>query len=147
VKDGPLPTPLVRQLASQLIEALRYLHGKNLVYRNLKPATIASVGGTWKLADFAMLRPVGVANPKQTRALLTTSPHPPPDAYTGFICPAWDLYSLGVPLNQCLLGDERERGGRLRLPDPFESIVRGCLEPEPRRRISLDEIARMLRSN
>jgi len=50
-------------------------------------------------------------------------------------------------LNQCLLGDETERGGRLRLPDPFESIVRGCLEPEPQNRISLDEIARMLGLN
>jgi serine/threonine protein kinase len=42
-----LPVEVVRDLTAQLVDALRYLHGKNLVCRNLKPETIAAVGDTW----------------------------------------------------------------------------------------------------
>ncbi|HTM51141.1 MAG TPA: hypothetical protein VL285_20740 [Bryobacteraceae bacterium] len=138
VGQDSLPLEDVRDLAGQLVDALRYLHGKNLVCRNLKPETIAAAGGSWKIADYTALGPARQADPRETRQTLTQSPHVPPDAYLGLISPAWDIYSLGVTINQCL-------GGRLRLPDPFGAIVSGCLDPNPEKRISLDGIEKWLR--
>jgi ketosteroid isomerase-like protein len=146
-RDGPLPITRARELTAHLIGALRYLHAKNLVYRNLRPESIAEAGGAWKLADFALLCPAGQVNPKQTRSFLAISPQAPPDAFDGLVSPAWDVYSLGVTLSQCLMGDDSGRGARLRLPDPFEMIVTGCLKPAPESRVSLDDIAQMLGLN
>jgi hypothetical protein len=51
------------------------------------------------------------------------------------VSPAWDVYSLGITLRECLLG------GADRIPDPFELVVRRCLEPRPEQRITLPEVA------
>jgi len=142
VDEGPLTTTLARKFMQDLVAGLHYLHHNNLVYFNLRPATIARVDQNWQLADLALLRRAGLVDPAESRRFLTLSPQTPPDAYTGLVSPAWDIYSLGVTLNQCMLGEEGMRSGRTqRLPAPFDMIVRGCLAPEPDDRISLDEIA------
>jgi hypothetical protein len=62
------------------------------------------------------------------------------------ISPAWDIYSLGVTINQCLLAPGAVKRGRTQLlPSPFDMVARLCLEPEPENRPALADIAMILR--
>jgi rare lipoprotein A len=129
---GPLPAPLV--LLEDLLTALEWLHAQGLVYRNLEPDTIVRADGRWKLADLSQLHPAGEFDP-----IRTARPTIPPEAAAGTILPAWDVWTLGVLLRDTIAG---ERGA---LPAPFDAIVRGSLELDFSRRLSLPDIRKLLK--
>ncbi len=147
LRAGPLDPVAARSLATDLVSALDHLHGRGLVYRGLRPQTIAQGEEGWVLADYSLLIREGSVEPAETRLLIASSPHVPPDAYYGIVSPAWDLWSLGVTLNQALAG-EGGRGDRRHkprpAPPPFDALIRGCLEPDPNNRIRLRDAARLL---
>ena len=116
-------------LLDDLLPALEWLHGQGLVYRNLHQDTVVRAGGRWKLADLSRLHAIGQFEPCEEMERNT-----PPEAVSGWILPAGDIWGLGV-----LLRDALAREGRP-MPTPFESIVRGCLEPDYRVRLSLQSI-------
>jgi rare lipoprotein A len=115
-------------LLDDLLPALEWLHGQGLVYRNLHQDTVVRAGGRWKLADLSRLHAIGQFEPEEMER------NTPPEAAFGWILPAWDIWELGV-----LLRDALTREGHP-LPTPFEAIVRGCLEPDYRIRLSLQSI-------
>jgi rare lipoprotein A len=116
-----------------LLPALEWLHGQGLVYRNLDQDTVVRAGGRWKLADLSRLHAMGQFEPCEE-----TTQNTPPEAARGWMLPAWDVWGLGV-----LLRDALAREGRP-MPAPFDAIVRGCLEPDYRNRISLEGIRSLL---
>lgn len=116
-------------LLDDLLPALEWLHGQGLVYRNLHPDTVVRAGGRWKLADLSRLHPAG-----QLEAREEVEHSAPPEAASGLILPAWDIWGLGVLLRDALT----QEGGPI--PAPYDAIVRGCLEPDYRIRLSLQDI-------
>jgi rare lipoprotein A len=128
---GPVPAP--RALLEDVLAALEWLHAQGLVYRNLEPDTIVRAGGRWKLADLSQLHPAGEFGPFHAVGRTV-----PPEAAGGSILPAWDVWALGVLIQDAIA---RERGV---LPAPFEAIARGCLEPDLGRRLSLPAIRKLL---
>jgi rare lipoprotein A len=128
---GPVPAPAA--LLEDLLAALEWLHAQGLVYRNLGPDTIVRADGRWKLADLSQLHSVGEFGPSDA-----TGRSVPPEAAAGSILPAWDVWALGVLLQDAIAG----KGGTL--PAPFDVIVRGCLEADPARRLSLQAIRKLL---
>lgn len=116
-------------LLDDLLPALEWLHGQGLVYRNLHQDTVVRAWGRWKLADLSRLHAIGQFEPCEENERNT-----PPEAAFGWVLPAWDIWGLGV-----LLRDALAREGRP-MPAPFDSIVRGCLEPNYRIRLSLQSI-------
>ena len=135
IAKGALPATEARELLIDLLDGLAYIHTEGLVCRSLSPATVVRSAGRWKLGDLGELHPATRFGPP-TAAGNTV----PPEASTGIVLPAWDIWSLGVTLQEALTA-----GSMSALPTPFGVIVRGCFAPDPERRITIDAIRRILR--
>lgn len=143
-----LTTPLVHQMAIAVASALAYLQGRGVVHRDLKPANILRVGDAWKIADFGLAR-LNAQTFHQTAAAGTLS-YMSPDAIDGEVSAAGDLWAFGVLLQECLTGKfpyphtsqlsfirnvaSQEPFIAPAMPPPFDQIVRGCLDKNPKTR-------------
>lgn len=151
---GPMPLEEVRLFTVNLLSALAYLHLENLVFCNLRPEAVWKTENGWVLADFSQLRLIGAADPQELRQALVRFGDTPPEAYQGDVSPAWDIWSLGVLLQRVFTGDPGGSGGnasvsrarqlRKGLPEPFQQIVRECLDPNPESRPPLQKIEEIL---
>jgi mitogen-activated protein kinase kinase kinase len=56
---GPLPEPLIRNFVRQILQGLAYLHGKNIIHRDIKGANVLvdNKGGI-KISDFGISKKV-----------------------------------------------------------------------------------------
>jgi eukaryotic-like serine/threonine-protein kinase len=145
----PLTTEETRDMLCPVLDALEYLHGKAFVHGDLKPANILAMGDHLKLSSDAISR-IGEAQSSTKRAGV----YDPPEAISGMLTPAADVWSLGTTLVEVLTqhltewqpGPHREPVVPANLPAPFLEIVRQCLRLEPQRRISVADIAARLNS-
>ncbi|HEY6387637.1 MAG TPA: TonB family protein [Candidatus Acidoferrum sp.] len=136
-----------RDMLFPVLDALEYLHGKGFVHGDLKPANILATGDHLKLSSDAISR-IGEAQSASKRA----SAYDPPEAASGMLMPAADVWSLGITLVEVLTqhlpewpsGPNREPLVPTNLPAPFLEIARQCLRLEPQRRISVADIAERL---
>ena len=136
--NGPLAPVEVRGLLEDLLAALSYIHAQGLVYRSLALDTIVLIERRWKLGDLGDLHATGSfpsgAPPQASRYV-------PPEAASGAILPAWDIWTLGFILRDAL-GDPGEPAV---VPAPFDAILRGCMDPDPATRLTLAGIGDLLR--
>lgn len=132
LKPGPMAKDAVRALALNVLDALAFLHGQGLVYRALDPQTTVRVNGRWKLADYGMVCPAGETSPEPPPF---ASPYLPPEAKTGPVTPAWDMWAFGILLRQALAGH---------LSQPFKGVVERCLESQPERRLTVQDARGLL---
>lgn len=139
----------LRQFLLEMLAALHYLHERNQVHRDVKPANILRVKERWKLSDFGLIRGLGEREHDRTANPVGTIAYMPPEAFDGNISPAWDLWSLGILLVLMTAKklpyrfDEpaqllkRVMNGDLELPslpEEFRPIVSGCLQVERQKR-------------
>jgi rare lipoprotein A len=103
------------------------------VYRSLDPDTIVRAGGRWKLADLSQVHEIGRFEPGAV-----AGHGAPPEAASGIILPAWDIWSLGVLLQDTFGGKDAS------LPAPYDAIARGCLTPDVEKRLSIHGIRMLL---
>ncbi len=132
---GPLPGDEARALLADVAAALEYLHGRGLAYRSLGPQTIVRVGNRWKLADFGQVHPIGVPDPAGVSAS-DGSRYLPPEAYDGVVLAASDVWSFGALVSEVVAGTTDP----VMLPEPFDRIRTGCFQPDPEKRLSLQQI-------
>ena len=124
----------VREMLLPTLDALAFLHRKNLVQGDLKPTNFLVVNDQLKLASDTV-RPAG--EPRASAA--KSSFYDPPEAINGRLFPAGDIWGLGVTLvealTQCLPAwpDERAETPWLptTLPPAFVATVRRCLSQYP----------------
>jgi TonB family protein len=136
-----------RDMLFPVLDALEYLHGKGSVHGDLKPANILASGDHLKLSSDAISR-VGETQSASKRA----GAYDPPEAASGMLTPAADVWSLGMTLVEVLTqhlpewrsGPNSEPVVPAHLPAPFLEIARQCLRLEPQRRISVADIAERL---
>jgi TonB family protein len=125
------------------LNALAFLHGRNLVQGQLKPANILVVGDQLKLASDRIRRVS-----EGTMSTNTPTVYDPPEARHGSSSTAGDIWALGVSLFEALtrrppsdLGEPREA---IVLPADFSAafrdIVARCLSPSPQDRPSVAEL-------
>jgi TonB family protein len=123
----------VREMLLPTLDALAYLHGKNLVQGQLKPANFLVVNDQLKLASDTV-RPAGA--PRVSIGL--SSLYDPPEAKNGGLSPAGDIWGLGITMVEALTQslpwpDERSETASLpaTLPPTFVDIVQRCLSHNP----------------
>jgi len=132
-----------REMLLPTLDALAFLHGRDLVQGQLKPANILVVGDQLKLASDT-IRHVNAG----TMSANTPTVYDPPEARHGSSSTADDIWALGVSLfealTRCLpsgLGEPREA---IVLPADFSSafreVVVRCLSPSPQDRPSVTEL-------
>jgi ketosteroid isomerase-like protein len=156
----PAPPDALQALGVEIVEGLKALHAQGLVFGGLDLSTVARWDDRWVLADYSQMRLAGTGYQHETRRLLGTLPGAPPEAYFGDVGPAWDVWGLARLLRLGLIGGDAS-GRRdaaegseepLRpeqpqsIPEPFSSILSGCLRYEPTERCTLADIEQMLRS-
>ena len=129
-----------REMLLPTLDALAFLHGRNLVQGQLKPANILVVGDQLKLASDTIRRVS-----EGTMSTNTPTVYDPPEARHGSSSTAGDIWALGVSLFEALtrrppsgLGEPREA---VVLPadfsPAFRDIVARCLSPSPQDRPSV----------
>ncbi|MCL4853055.1 MAG: septal ring lytic transglycosylase RlpA family protein [Bryobacteraceae bacterium] len=139
---GPCSEAETRQLVEDALAGLTFVHAGGLVYRSLEPQTTVRAGGRWKLADLGRLHPAGEAQ-EPLPASVGNSPYAPPEASSGVILPAWDMWSLGKLIRIALTGTLDGNGN---LPAPYDRLVAGCLIEDPSGRLSLREAGILLKA-
>lgn len=103
---GPIPPPRAREVVSEVASALAYMHGRDVIHRDVKPANILFArDGSAKLTDFGIARVLGSPGLTQTGLLMGTAPYLSPEQVRGAPpTPASDIYSLGLVLLEALTG-------------------------------------------
>ena len=129
-----------RELLLPTLEALAFLHGKNLVQGQLKPPNVLVVDDRVKLASDTV-RPAG----DSVAAIAEPSLYDSPEAKEGRISAAGDVWALGVTIVEALTqrsptwSDARREIVSLpaALPPLFADIARRCLSRYPAGRPSI----------
>ena len=111
---GRLPANECLHLALELTEALRYLHSKQLIHRDIKPPNIIYVNGMAKLADVGLVTHMAEArrDPKHLGTEGFTPPEGPGTLWA-------DVYSLGKVLCETSMGRAALEGA----PVSFEDVA------------------------
>ena len=162
LEAGPLAEADVQRLAETLGGALAYLHSRPrpLVHRDVKPGNVLRVGERWKLADFGLLRAMPEPGNVAGETRVGTPAYAPPESYIGGLSPAWDVWSFGTLLYECILGRlpfaaattqqfriavaSQEPDWPDTLPTPFDAVLRGCLRRDPMQRWTMAQVLEAL---
>jgi len=139
-------------LGLHLCSALGYIHGQRLLHLDVKPSNVIAERGRAKLIDMSVARPPGRA-----RAGVGTWCYMAPEqARGGELTSAADVWGAGGLLfeaatGECAFDDDAEypqleRRARpvqtlRRLPLGLAGAIDGCLEPDPRARPALRDLA------
>lgn len=161
---GVLTTDEARELVLHLASGLANLHDPSnpRVHRDLKPENVLRVGDFWKIADFGLVRELGMRSVQQTTQGIGTAAYAPPEFYQGqsMISTAWDTWSLGVILVEALTGrnpfespnidlgiavQNQEPALTAAVVSPFDQIARGCLAKDRAARWNAQQVLTALR--
>src|ERR671933_1927171 len=153
-----LPLSDVVFLGLHLCSAMHYLHRQGLLHLDLKPSNIISNLGLAKVLDLSIARPPGRA---RRRGIGTRQYMAPEQARGGLLSEATDVWGIGAVLFHATTGRrpfEAETGrtyqqlerradpvrAHRRIPAAFGTAVDRCLDPDPSRRPTVDELAELL---
>jgi TonB family protein len=143
LQHRPLSEVEVREMLPPILDALGFLHSKDLVQGQLKPSNILVIDNQLKLASDT-IHPAGEA----TASIGSLSMYNPPEARDGSFSTSGDIWALGVTLCQALTqrppSRSGERGEIVVLPTDFPvtfiDIVRRCLARNPAQRPSVADL-------
>jgi len=123
----------MREMLVPTLDALAFLHRKNLVQGQLKPANFLVVNDQLKLASDTIC-PAG----EPRASIAKSSLYDPPEAKNGRISAAGDIWGLGITMVEALTQslpwpDERSETACLptNLPPAFVDTVQRCLSHNP----------------
>jgi eukaryotic-like serine/threonine-protein kinase len=135
-----LPAAELAALGLHLSSAIGYLHRQGYLHLDLKPSNVVSEAGQAKVIDFSIARPPGPAN-----GAAGTRVYMAPEQDGGVLTEATDVWGIGAVLYEAAAG-HRADGEPLRRKRrlAFAAAVDACLEPYPKARPSITELAGIL---
>ena len=154
-----MPVGDIVYLGLHLCSAIPYLHRQGILHLDLKPSNVISNLGVAKVLDLSIARPPGrVRGGAGTRQYMA-----PEQARGGLVSPKADVWGIGVVLFEATTGrrpfealegkryQQLERRADLvrahrRAPAALATVIDRCLEPEPEKRPTVDELADVLDS-
>lgn len=160
--QGPLNGAELRRLAIGLAEALRDIHRVGVVHRDLKPSNVVLSPEGPRVIDFGISRAVDQQTLTMTGRVIGTPPFMSPEQLQSprDVGPRSDVFSLGTLLVYAATGhgpfdadspymtayqvvhEEPSLGA---VPVALRAVVESCLDKEPERRPSADELLVLLR--
>jgi eukaryotic-like serine/threonine-protein kinase len=168
--QGPVPEAQVREIGSQIADALAYVHGQGMVHRDVKPAnillgadpTIGDMTVRARLSDFGIVRLLDTDHVTRVDLTVGTASYLSPEQARGAeVGPASDVYSLGLTLLEALTGQRAYDGdGQIAtmlahlerppaippsLPAPWPGLLAAMTALDPAARPSAEAVARTLR--
>lgn len=132
----------VSDLLPPLLDAISYLHGRGFVHSRIKPSNILAVANQLKLSA-EQVSPLA-----ETGAARRRDVYDAPETAAGILSPASDVWSVGATLVSSItqnvtLAEQTAPGTRSlpeSIPEPYRSIARDCLQLDPKRRSSVQQI-------
>jgi serine/threonine-protein kinase len=161
---GPVPPPIVLNLAAQLCDALDYAHRRcdehgrplGIIHRDVTPANlILGATGVLRLVDFGLAKATQATEPSVAGVIKGKLGYVAPEYTRGELDPRADLWAVGIIMYELLTGgrelfegpsaiDTISRVRALPIPRPslaspavhhaVDEIVMSALERDPRRR-------------
>ena len=104
--EGPLSIPQATSVITQLLSALSYAHGHDVVHRDIKPDNVFLLpDGKAKVADFGIARIASTSSMTIVGQVMGTPGYMSPEQVKGeSVGPASDIFSAGVLLYELLTG-------------------------------------------
>jgi TonB family protein len=158
----PLTPAEARDVLAPTLQALAFLQGEGLVHGHVRPANILAIedqlklssDGVFSIDEHAEQSHLPAAEPQQSifpAGLRHASPYDPPEIAKGIISPGGDVWSLGITLVEALTQQLPAAGSGAQdpivpdtLPAVFLDIARHCLQHDPQRRWTVEEIVARL---
>lgn len=121
---GKFSEQQVRQLLTELLPVLEFIHKENVIHRDIKPDNIIrNRNGSLVLIDFGVSKQLSATVLTKMGTITGTPGYAAPEQMHGHVSPASDLYSLAVTcirlLTGCLL-EERNGVWNDKLFDPMQ---------------------------
>ncbi len=147
IPDRPLTPDEAREMLVPILDALAYLHRNGMVHGHLKPSNILVVDNQLKLPVDNLAGTTAKAKP-----LAELRVYDAPEAASGKLSPASDVWSLGITVVEALtqhppLWDRSmtvEPAVPASVPQPFADIARGCLRVDAQKRLTLPALGAAL---
>lgn len=133
-RDGALAVPLVLRWAHQLLDALAYCHGQNVLHRDIKPTNIIIRPDEQAvLVDFGLVKLWDPRDPRTMTVVrgMGTPEYAPPEQYeaeSGSTDVRSDIYGLGATLYHALVGQAPPTATK-RIVNPAALIPLRALNP------------------
>ncbi|MGW7574378.1 serine/threonine-protein kinase [Streptomyces sp. NPDC054765] len=153
--EGPMAEEELRQLGAALAEALQAVHGCGLVHRDLKPGNIIMAPDGPRVVDFGIARAVESTRLTMPGQAFGTPGYLAPEQAEGQeVTSAADVFALGAVLVAAAGGSAFGEGTPMmlmyrsvhaeadlsRVPEGICGIVGACLEKDPARRPTTEQL-------
>ncbi|MFE6977826.1 protein kinase [Streptomyces sp. NPDC057682] len=153
--EGPMDEARLRQLGAALAEALAAIHACGLVHRDLKPGNIIMASDGPRVLDFGIARALESTRLTATGVAFGTPGFLAPEQAQGLeVGGAADVFALGAVLVAAAGGSAFGAGTPMGLmyrsvheapdlgavPEGVRDVVAACLEKEPARRPTPDDL-------
>ena len=131
-ESGPIPEPRAVRYISQMLDAIGYMHSKNIIHRDIKPGNfIITADDEIKILDFGIAQLIG-ETPKhltQPGTKVGTALYMSPQQVKGQpLDRRTDIYSLGITFFQMLTG-QHPYDVKLSEYDIYNNIINEPLTP------------------
>jgi formylglycine-generating enzyme required for sulfatase activity len=103
--QGKLNEPQIRNILTELLPILQFIHDNKVIHRDIKPENIIrSTTGKLFLIDFGVSKETSGSILTRVGTITGTPGYAPPEQFRGMVYPSSDLYSLAVTCVRLLTG-------------------------------------------